>query len=308
MGDVIINEIELDPVKGQAQWIELYNPTDMPISLESFEMQFYNNDVTLRTPVVITFSEDDLIGSEEYYVVSMKNLTQSSSNTYHATIVLLDLKAETLDTVQGLGDTLADDKTWQRFPDGMDSDTFGDWTFRPSTSGQSNGNLGHLVAECSLDPFCWGPLDVFFHNKHRVTVDDRVFLVETFYDTKRTDVDFVLEEKKITISQKPPNFSNSGTGSSFMHVTIPDELLGGTYSVFADGKQKIFYVISNQPNNRIIINDIKDAETIEIIGTRVIPEFSSESLFIVAISVFSGLVVYRHYASRLHSSFYNTNY
>ncbi len=303
MGDVIINEVELGPIQGDAPWIELYNPDTLQASLENIELHLYHNNA-IRIPTVISFPEGALIESEEYYLVFLEEEpTQHFINTHNVTIILLDKTAGQMDVIMGLGDVIADDKTWQRFPDGVDSDAFRDWTFRTATQGQDNGNLGQLVAECSLDPFCWGPLDVFFHNEHRVTVDDRVFLIETFYDTKRIDVDFILDEKKITISQKPPNFAQAQTRSSFMHVTIPDELLGGTYSVFADGKQKPFHVISDRLNNRIIINDIGDSDVIEVVGTLVIPEFTVGVMILVIALVFSVFVTRRCcYASKLGSS------
>lgn len=302
MGDVIINEIELGPIKGDVPWVELYNPDTLQTSLENMELHLYHNNA-IRTPTVISFPEDTLIESEEYYLVFLEEeSSQHPINAHNVTVVLLDKTAEHVDAIMGLGDIIADDKTWQRFPDGVDSDAFRDWTFRTATKGQDNGNLGQLVAECSLDPFCWGPLDVFFHDEHHVTVDDRVFLIETFYDTKRTDVDFILDEKKITISQKPPNFAQAQTRSSFMHVTIPDELLGGTYSVFADGKPKPFHVINDRLNNRIIINDIGDSDVIDIVGTMVIPEFTVVAMILVMALVFSVFVTRRCDVFKLGSS------
>ncbi len=294
MGDVIVNEIELGPIKGEAQWVELYNPTDLPISLVGLELQLHSSNAA----VLIPFSGGGLLESGEYRVVHIQDVARDFNGTQNITVMLLD-RAESLDVVEGVGDGLEDDKTWQRFPDSTDSDAFTDWTFRTTTKGQGNGNLGQVVAECSLDPFCWGPLDVFFHNEHRVAVDDRIFLIETFYNTKRIEVDFVLEEKKIVISQEFSNFPQLGAGPSFMHVTIPDELLGGSYSVFADGKQKPIHTVTGQASNRLIIDGLEGEGIIEIIGTRVIPEFSSGSIAIVMVLVFSGLATYRHYTSRI---------
>lgn len=278
-------------------WIELYNPTDLPVPLEGGELYLYR-DSAINTGIVIPLPKDTLIESKEYHLVPLNGSAQSLTNTHNVTVVLLDKTPARLDAITGIGDAAADDRTWQRFPDGVDSGAFTDWTFRTATQGQDNGNMGQLVAECSLDPFCWGPLDVFFHNEHRATVDDRVFLIETFYDTKRMNVDFVLDEKKITISQRPPDFAQAHTRSSFIHVTIPDELLSGTYSVFGDGEKKSFYTVTDQLNNRVIINDIGDTEVIEIIGTRVIPEFSTGVMVLVMVLVFSALVTCRSYASR----------
>lgn len=294
MGDVIINEIELDPARGETRWVELYNPSDLPISLVGLEIQLRSSNTTTS----VSFSEDDLLEPEEYRVVYIQDVMRDLSSTQNMTVTLLE-KAESLDAVEGVGDGLGDDKTWQRFPDGIDSDAFTDWTFRTDTKGQNNGNLGQVVAECTLDPFCWGSLDIFFHEEHRITVDEQIFLIETFSDTKGIKVDFVLEEKKIVISKESLNFPQSRTDASFMHVTIPDDLLGGTYSVFLDGKQKSFHTATGQAGNRLIITDLESEGDIEIVGTRVIPEFSSGSIVVVMVLVFSGLAVYHYRTSKV---------
>ena len=295
LGDIIVNEIELEPVEGESQWLELHNPTDFSASLKNLELQIhYGDDAKV---ILISFLDSDTLGSGDYHVVFLEDFIQHPSNMQNITITLFD-EVKILDVIEGVGDGLASDKTWQRFPDGIDSGTFKDWTFRAATEGRSNGNLGQVVAECTLDPFCWGSLDVFYHNEHHITVDDRVFLIETFYDSEKTDVDFVLEEKKIVILLDSSDFLQLGTSSSFVHVTIPDELLSGSYSVFADGKQKPFHLVSNQTNTRLIINNLTDEKLIEIVGTVVIPEFPMGSLTIVTVSIFSVLIFYRCCGSR----------
>ncbi len=292
LGSVVINEIEFDPAGGEAQWIELHNPTNSPVPLDGFEMQLHDGNAVVAIIPIPLFSGDTLRPGG-YYVVPMGDSLQHFSDEVQNLAAVLSFEMKTLDNVQGLNDALGSDKTWQRFPDGTDSGTFGDWTFRAATKGLDNGNLGQVVAECTLDPFCWGKLDVFFHNEHPIQADGRLFLIETFYDSKRIEADFVLEEKKILISLISPDFPQLGASSPFLHVTIPDELLGGSYSVLADGEPKPFHQIANQTNTRLIIDHLADEKLIEIMGTRVIPEFPVGSLMVVTVSVFSILVLCR---------------
>ncbi len=305
LGDIIVNEIEFEPVVGEPQWVELYNPTDLPASLENLELQIRDGDAVQT--ILIPFLDGDALGSGDHHVVFMEeDSIQYPSNIQNITITLFD-GVQSLDVIEGVGDGLANDKTWQRFPDGTDSGTFGDWTFRTATEGRSNGDMGQVVAECTLDPFCWGALDVFYHNEHQITVDDRVFLIETFYDSDNTEADFVLEEKKIVILLDSSNFPRLGASSSFIHVTIPNELLSGSYTVFADGKQKPFYlVVSNQTNTRLIVNDLADEKLVEIVGTEVIPEFPMGSFAIITVSVLSALIFYRCCGSMFFKSIIRT--
>ena len=289
---ILINEIEFDPAVGEAQWIELYNPTSSSASVGGLELQLHDGGAVVATILVPIFREDALRPGE-YYVVPIGDSLRNFSGGVHNLDTILYFEMENLDSVRGLNDALADDKTWQRFPDGTDSGTFGDWTFRADTMGRDNGNLGQVVAECTLDPFCWGKLDVFFHNVHPIKVDEHLFLIETFHDSKRIGADFILEEKKILISLVSPDFPQLGPGSSFLHVTIPDELLGGSYSVLADGELKSFHLVSNQTHARLIIDHLTDEKNIEIMGTRVIPEFPMGFMIVVTASVSSMLILHR---------------
>ena len=96
---------------------------------------------------------------------------------------------------------------------------------------------------------------------------------------------FVEEEKKISISSR-------GQGKAIIEVTIPKELLSGEFKVHLDGNNTEYSVEKTPTESTIAIEfDYKKItypvkeQTIDIIGTQVIPEFSIFSLTVLSISV-----------------------
>jgi len=280
---VIINELELNPPPGETQWIELYNPTTSSASLNSLELLSIDGEkVKKRFSLSPIFQEN--IKPGEYYVVQIGE-PQNNFFDYRLNSFVLSDGQTTLDSVRGLSDELANERTWQRFPDGGDTGEFKDWTFRPATKGTENSTIMTLVAECYLNPFCWGALDVFMHRAHIVKVEESQFSIGTFYDPTLLRVDLIPEEKKIRI-RKPLVDLAQGDRPTFMHVTIPIELLSGTYSVNSEKGQLPFEQIDNETHSRLIIGGLSNESLIEITGTVIVPEFPLGTLMPMVAAIF----------------------
>lgn len=264
-GAVVVNEVELGPGTGDHVWVELHNGADAAASLSGLVLAVSDN---ATASFVVPLGGGGDLDPGEYRIV---HIAEADRAWQGPVTVMLAGNGESLDAVRGLSDELSDGRTWQRFPDGADSDSFADWTLRTSTMGGPNGSLAGDVARCALDPLCWGGLDIFFHNEHRIEADGHRFAVKTFHWSRLVGVDFVLEEKKVVIT--PPPLERPGTDASTMHVTIPGDLLGGPYSVLVDGSMGNFYQVDGETDARLILNHLHGGETVEIIGATAIPEF-----------------------------------
>lgn len=283
-GAAVINEVELGPGAGGPMWAELYNGADTAVSLVGLALTVSDN-ATASFVVSLDGGED--LDPVEYRVVHINEMGRAWQGP--VTVTLVD-NGENLDVVQGLSDELSDGRTWQRFPDGADSDSFADWTLRESTMGGPNGSLGVEMARCVLDPLCLGGLDIFFHNEHEVEADGHQFVVKTFHRSRLAGVDFVLEEKKMVIT--PPPLERPGTDMSTIHVTILGDLLGGPYSVLVDGSPWQFYQVDGKTDTRLILNHLRGGETVEIIGATAIPEFPEGFVTIMVASLLAALILF----------------
>ena len=294
-GAVVVNEVELGPGTGSPAWAELHNGADTPVSLAGLTLAV--SDSTTASFVVPLDGGEDL-DPGEYRIVYIDEIDRAWQGP--VTVTLVD-NEESVDVVRGLSDELSDGRTWQRFPDGSDSDSFADWTLRESTMGRPNGSLGGEVARCVLDPLCLGGLDIFFHNEHEIEADGHQFTIKTFHRSRLAGVDFVPEEKKAVIT--PPPLERPGTDTSTIHVTIPRDLLGGPYSVLVDGSPGHFYRVDGKADVRLILNHLRGGETVEIIGATAIPEFPEGFATVMAASLLAALILFgmlqrRHEAGR----------
>ena len=123
------------------------------------------------------------------------------------------------------------------------------------------------------------------------------FLIPMETDAKKCDFTFSQEEKKMHIDIKGRDEINATEHGSFQ-VWIPHTLLDGNYSVLINGKPASLHeTVLNWSNktdwaSNIQLNYSKDATTIDIIGTTVIPEFSSLPSIVMAASIVGVIVMF----------------
>jgi YVTN family beta-propeller protein len=133
-----------------------------------------------------------------------------------------------------------------------------------------------------------------YTNMIDVNVEGKQFTVHT-YSAPICSYEFSAEQKKLII--------HSDNTAGFA-ATFPKELLGGPYSVFLDGKQQLYGidytpryggpVNENATTISISMEPYRRANTIEIVGTTSIPEFSSFSMMIAAAAMLGTIVATKY--------------
>lgn len=134
---VVINEFDQDPPGDTTilkdEWVELFNPTSQPVDVSGWQL-----NATHGEPVIVMIPAGTIIPPQGYYIVQPEPLRQWLDDEGEV-IVLLDAAGNVIDRTLNATDPSDNEYSWQRFPNGQDSDTDGDWSFRPATKGLSNG-------------------------------------------------------------------------------------------------------------------------------------------------------------------------
>lgn len=127
-----INEVELNPVGPISgnQWIEIYNPTNVLIDISGYLVKGSKLGRTVAVP------SGFVVEPNGYTIVSFHTRVFDEKGD---SIVLLTRDAVEVDRTPTLTDEFDDDRTWQRFPNGIKTGNVSDWHFRDSTFGRSNG-------------------------------------------------------------------------------------------------------------------------------------------------------------------------
>lgn len=126
---VVINEFELNPLGDDyvagAQFVELYNPTSTSVNIGGWRISTTHfRAITVRIP------SGTPIPPKGFYVVT--NTTKWLDNEFES-IILTDATSNEVDRTPVKSDTFDDARTWQRNPDGKDTNTDDDWIFQTGT-------------------------------------------------------------------------------------------------------------------------------------------------------------------------------
>lgn len=129
---VLINEMEQNPSGNDvgAEWIELYNPGGLPVSLNGFRLQ-----TTVAPAKSHYLGATDVIPAGGYLVVTflIPFLTDIDES-----VILYDSLGREVDRTPVLNDTGDNTGTWQRMPNGLDTNQVSDWMFTGATRGAEN--------------------------------------------------------------------------------------------------------------------------------------------------------------------------
>jgi hypothetical protein len=130
---VLINEFEQNPLGEDAgnEWVELFNPTNQAVNVSGWVLIPTRNRIHNAT-----LQAGSIIAPLGYLIVQAP--FQWLDNEWEI-IVLKDAAGNTIDTTRNATDTYNDDRSWQRFPNGQDTNNDADWAFQPATKGVSNG-------------------------------------------------------------------------------------------------------------------------------------------------------------------------
>ncbi len=135
---IVINEFEESPVGGDynKQWIEIYNPTYAPVNIGNWKIASISG-------TTVTIPTDTKVPANGYYVFMFTGTVLLHNNEM---ITLKDGSNNVVDVTAKKSKATASTSTWQRYPNGVDTNSDGDWQFRPATKWASNGgetvNLG----------------------------------------------------------------------------------------------------------------------------------------------------------------------
>ncbi len=290
---IVINEIEMDASSdlNGLHWIELLNTRDLPVSVSELNLNVIVGSSDSGNTTQVWLKSDDYkdgtytftLAAHDHHIVDVPVILDLFDN--HLITLQLFQDQVLLDEVEGINDNVADDRTWQRFPEGQDTGYFEDWIFADATKGEHNGNMGRVIAECYLNPLCMS-INIPMHESEIINVLGTTFTIDMFSTSSVTDLNLDQNQKKISVK-----LSESGRdpGLSFIHVTFPNALLGGNFLVNIDNEapQQSFFTVANDTHSRLVIEYEPGDRTIEIIGTNVIPEFGGASVLMATAAITS---------------------
>ena len=130
---IVINEIEQNPygIDEGNEWVELYNPTISDVNLDGWRLS-----TTHGKTVTVTLR--GTIPANGYVIYTH---TEQWLDNIGESVTLRDLSLNEVDRTPYVPDTNGTRYSWQRYPNGKDTDSDSDWEFRASTEGRSNGEL-----------------------------------------------------------------------------------------------------------------------------------------------------------------------
>jgi len=131
-GFVVINEVEANPAGADEgnEWVELYNPSGYAVDIGGWMLS-----TTHGSTITLTIPEDTVIDSGQYLTFSYQG--QWIDNEEER-VLLVNSSSDEVDATPYQYDAYNDNRSWQRYPDGYDSDSMSDWVYKTSTKGQGN--------------------------------------------------------------------------------------------------------------------------------------------------------------------------
>ena len=134
---IVINEIEQNPsgIDAGNEWVELYNPTTNDVNLDGWKLSTTHG-------VTVTVTLYGTIPANGYFVYTH---TEQWLDNEVESVILRDPSWNETDRTPHLTDTSNSYYSWQRYPNGEDTDSDSDWEFRASTEGLSNGELPKTI-------------------------------------------------------------------------------------------------------------------------------------------------------------------
>lgn len=149
---VVMNEVELNPPEDDRlsttmEWVELYNPTSVAVDIGGWTVSTTHGET-----VTVTISSGRSLQPNGYLIVERANWLDNDDEL----LILRGSHGEEVDRTPTISDGENDGRSWSRFPNGRDSDSFLDWRFQSSTKGYSNGGeaqpKGSSSISCSASP------------------------------------------------------------------------------------------------------------------------------------------------------------
>lgn len=131
-GSVVINEIELNPPEGGAEWIELYNSGNESVDISSWTATITDGSWKGELSPV---PAGTILPPGGFHVMEGQASWNHNNGGYGT---LYSVSGEMVDKTALRLDSLGNDFTFGRHPDGYDTNTDGDWGLVSATKGASN--------------------------------------------------------------------------------------------------------------------------------------------------------------------------
>ena len=130
-GSIVVNEMELNPSQGGSDWVELFNSGNQSVDISGWTATITDGGWVGKLPV----PKGTIIPAKGFYVVEGSSLWNHNNGGF---ATLYSDSGEKVDETPYRSDSLDNDFTWGRHPDGYDTNTDGDWGFGYATKGRSN--------------------------------------------------------------------------------------------------------------------------------------------------------------------------
>jgi len=131
LGQILINEVELNPPNNGSMWVELYNTGDQPVDIGGWKVSIKSEPWV--GPILIP--EGTQIQANGFIVAEGDSRW---TPVYNATVLLEDAKGGKIDQTPLLSDMSQNDFTYARITGHEDSDTMADWAWTMATKGKPN--------------------------------------------------------------------------------------------------------------------------------------------------------------------------
>jgi hypothetical protein len=139
LGQVLINEVEINPQNNGSMWVELYNTGNLSENISGWKVSI------ISTPWVgpITIPEETQIQANGFYVAEGDSRWMPVNN---ATVLLEDRHGTRIDRTPLLSDTSHNGFANSKIPGHWDSNTRADWAWIKATKGMPNSVSSIAVA------------------------------------------------------------------------------------------------------------------------------------------------------------------
>jgi hypothetical protein len=130
-GVVLLNEMEVNPPEAGFDWVELYNTGEGAVDIGGWTVIITDGAWEER----IIVPESTIIEGKGFYVARGRPGWHHQDSGF---AVLYDTSGRIVDDTPVRTDSLDNDFTWGRYPDGRDTNTTGDWGLMIGTFGRPN--------------------------------------------------------------------------------------------------------------------------------------------------------------------------
>ncbi len=129
---IVINEMEMNPPEGGADWVEIFNSGNDSADISGWTVTVIDNGWVGKFPLV---PSGTIIPAKGFYVLDGQSSWNHDNGGY---ATLYTASGEIVDKSANREDTLNNDFTYGRHPDGYDTNMDGDWGLGSATKGRSN--------------------------------------------------------------------------------------------------------------------------------------------------------------------------